>query len=306
MNHVDAMHIYLRVAELASFTQAADSLGLPKASVSGAVKQLETWLGTRLLHRTTRSVQMTHDGLIFYERSKDMLADMAEMEALFQQDAGEISGRLRMDLPVGVARNIIIPQLPAFLQRHPRLEIELSTTDRRVDLVREGFDCVMRIGHLADSTLVARPLGHLRQINCASPAYLARYGTPGHLDDLGQHQLIHYTSSFGGKPAGFEYNDGHQTTIYPMSGSITVNNSDAYQAACLAGLGLIQAPEIGTRELLAQGRLVAVLPDFPAQAMPVSLLYANRRHLPKRTRSLMNWVAEVMQPYLLTLPDAVH
>ncbi|MET3119216.1 DNA-binding transcriptional LysR family regulator [Undibacterium sp. GrIS 1.8] len=299
MNRLEAMQIYVRVAELASFTQAADSLGLPKASISTAVKQLETLVGTRLLHRTTRNVQMTQDGVLFYERSKDMLADMEELQALFQQGEGQISGRLRMDLPSAFARNIVIPHLPEFLQLHPRLEVELSSTDRRVDLIREGFDCVMRVGNLTDSALIARPLGNLRQINCASPAYLQEYGTPHKLEDLAQHKLIHYTSNFGGKPVGFEYTDGGKTKTIAMSGTITVNNSDAYQAACLAGFGIIQAPEIGTRELIQQGRLIEVLGDYTAEAMPLSLLYANRRHLPKRTQSWMTWLTQLVQPYLV-------
>ncbi|MCU6432385.1 LysR family transcriptional regulator [Undibacterium sp. Jales W-56] len=301
------MQIYVRVAELASFTQAADSLGLPKASISIAIKQLESLLGTRLLNRTTRTVQMTQDGVLFYERSKDMLADMDELQAMFQQGEGEISGRLRIDLPIGVARYILIPRLPEFLQGLPKLEIEISSTDRRVDLVREGFDCVMRIGALSslgESALIARQLGELRQINCASPDYLARFGTPQSLEDLRQHRLIHYTSNFGGKPVGFEYVENGQNKTQKMSGSITVNNSDAYQAACLAGFGIIQVPVIGMqRELIAAGRLVEILPAYTAQAMPVSLLYANRRHLPKRTQRLMNWIAEVMAAYLMTSSD---
>ena len=298
MNHVNLMQIYVRVAELTSFTQAADSLGLPKASVSAAIKQLEASLGTRLLHRTTRNVQMTQDGLIYYERSKDMLADMAELQTLFHQGEQEISGRLRMDLPIGIARNIIIPQLPSFLQLHPRLEIELSSTDRRVDLVKEAFDCVIRVGAIIDTSLIARPLGHLKQINCASPEYLARHGVPQRLEDLAQHRLIHYASNLGSKPTGFEYLDGNQTRTREMAGSITVNNSDAYQAACLAGLGLIQAPEIGVTELISQGRLVQVLSDYAAAAMPVSILYASRRQLSKRTQVFINWVQKLMQSQL--------
>ena len=298
MNQINLMQIYVRVAELTSFTQAADSLGLPKASVSAAIKQLEASLGTRLLHGTTRNVQMTQDGLIFYERSKDMLAEMAELQTLFQHGEHEISGRLRMDLPIGIARNIVIPELPAFLALHPRLEIELSSTDRRVDLVREGFDCVIRVGAIIDTSLIARPLGNLAQINCASPAYLARYGAPQCLDDLAHHKLIHYASNFGSKPSGFEYVEGHQTRAREMAGSITVNNSDAYQAACLAGLGIIQAPAIGVRELITQGRLVQVLPDYAAAPMPVSILYASRRQLSKRTQRFMNWVQKIMETHL--------
>ena len=146
MNKLEAMQIFVRVAELSSFTQAADSLGLPKASISVAVKQTEAWLGARLLHRTTRKVQMTQDGQAFYERCKDVLADMDELQSMFQRGEEALGGRLRVDMPSGVARYQVLPRLDEFLQRHPRLELELSSTDRKVDIVREGFDCVLRVG----------------------------------------------------------------------------------------------------------------------------------------------------------------
>lgn len=299
MEQLQAMRIYLRVAELASFSQAAEQLGLPKASISTAVQQLEGQLGTRLLHRTTRKVQMTQDGQAYYERCRDLLADMEELQSMFQQAEGGLSGRLRVDMPSGVARHIVLPALPAFLAAHPRLALELSSTDRRVDLVREGFDCVLRIGTLGDSSLIARPLGHFRQINCASSAYLARHGTPQTLDDLDQHQLIHYQPTLGSKALGFEYQDADGQPRYrAMPGALSVNNTDAYMGACLAGFGLIQVPTVGAAVHLASGALQTVLPDYPAPPMPVSLLYANRRQLPRRVQAFMHWLAELMQPHL--------
>ena len=295
MNQFEAMRIFERVAELASFTQAADSLGLPKATVSSTIKQLENNLGTRLLQRTTRTVQMTPDGLLYYERCKDMLIDMEELQTMFRQSEVEISGRLRIDMPVGIARMKIIPRLPEFLKAHPKLTVEVSCTDRRVDLIREGFDCVIRVGTLADSNLVARYLGSIKLINCASPAYLAQYGMPQSLEDLEAHRMVHYSPSFLVSNSNFEYVLDGQTFQKNVPASIAVNNADAYQAACLAGLGIIQAPEFGMRELLAQGRLVQLLPAYNAAPMPASILYANRRHVPKRTQLLMNWVAEVVR-----------
>ena len=152
MNQLEAMQIYVRVADLASFTQAAESMGIAKASVSAAVRQLEGVLGTRLLHRTTRKVQMTQDGQVFYERCKDLLADVDEIQTLFHKDPASLRGRLRVDMPLAVARDVLVPNLPDFLSAHPELEIELSSTDRKVDLIREGFDCVLRVGVLSDSS----------------------------------------------------------------------------------------------------------------------------------------------------------
>lgn len=298
MNHLDAMQAFVRVAELASFTRAADTLGLPKASVSTAVRQLEAWLGTQLLHRTTRRVQMTPDGQAFYERCKDLLADLDETQHMFARTPQSLRGRLRVDMPARFARHFVLPHLPAFLQEHPQLELELSCTDRRVDVVREGFDCVLRVGTLADTSLVARPLGKLRVVTCASPDYLRRHGVPQTPDDLHAHRLIHYASNFGGKPDGWEYWDGAQYRSVTMAGALTVNSSDAYEAACLAGLGLIQAPVAGVRALIEQNALVEVLPHYRAEPMPVSLLYAHRRHLSQRVQAFMAWLAEQVRPHL--------
>ena len=300
MNRFDAMQIFVRVAELASFTKAADSLGLPKASISTAVQQLESLLVTRLLHRTTRKVQMTQDGQVFYERCKDLLADMDELEGLFQQGASNLSGRLRVDMPSGMAKTRVIPRLPELLAQHPQLQVEISSTDRRVDVIREGFDCVIRVGKLSDSSLIARPLGALELLNCVSPDYLARFGTPQTLEDLPKHQLVHYVTTLGSKSSGFEYAEKGDVKFIPMMGNITVNNSDAYSAACLAGFGIAQIPRIGAQDYLAQGKLVEVLKKYRAPAMPVSLIYPNRRNLSRRVQVFMDWVGKVMNDYVDT------
>jgi DNA-binding transcriptional LysR family regulator len=299
MNPLDAMQTFVRVAELSSFTQAAESLGLPRASTTTAVQRLEGLLGTRLLHRTTRRVQLTQDGQAFYERCKDLLSDVDELQSMFLPAQASLRGRLRVDMPLGAARNAVVPRLPEFLRRHPGIELELSSTDRRVDPVREGFDCVMRVGPLADSSLVARSLGAYRMVNCASPGYVAEHGMPRSLDDLSSHRLVHYVPVLGGRSPGFEHVDADGRTCFvPMAGSLTVNNSDAYVSACLAGLGIIQVPEPAMRVLIHAGHLVDVLPQHRPAPMPVTLLYAHRRHLPKRVMEFMDWVDEVMRPYL--------
>jgi DNA-binding transcriptional LysR family regulator len=300
MNPLDRMQIFARVAELSSFTQAAQVLGLPKASASLAVQQLEAHLGTRLLHRTTRRVQLTQDGQVFYERCMDLLDDVDELQAMFQQpDGTALRGRVRIDMSTGIARQLVLPALPDLLARHPLLEVELSSTDRRVDLVREGFDCVIRVGPVAEPGLVARPLGLVRVASCASPGYLARKGTPQSLADLAQHDLVHYVSTLGTKSAGFEtMGDDGSPQFHPMAGRVTVNSAEAYLGACAAGLGLIQAPLLGVRELIDRGLLVEVLPHHPAPPMPVTLIYPHRRHLPQRVRVVMDWLAAVVQAHL--------
>ncbi len=298
MNPIDAMQAFVRVAELGSFTRSAEALDLPKATVSSLVRQLETELGAQLLHRTTRSVRLTQDGQLCYDRCKDLLADLDDLRALFQRSAPTLRGRLRVDLPVGIARHHVIPNLPQFLAAHPLLTLELSSTDRRVDLVGEGFDCVLRVGPVIDTSLIAKPLGRLRVVNCASPAYIARYGRPNTLEDLDTHRLVHYAASFGARPDGFEYHDGEGYRTREMHGALTVNNSQAYEAACLAGLGLIQAPAIGLRAQIAEGRLVEVLPQYRAEPMPVWLLYAHRRHPSTRLRAFVEWLEAVLKPQL--------
>jgi DNA-binding transcriptional LysR family regulator len=201
-------------------------------------------------------------------------------------------------MPTGVAQVYVIPRLPEFTREHPELQFEISATDRRVDLIREGFDCVLRVGRVEDPSLVVRPLGRARVFTCASPAYLAQHGTPRTLDDLAGHRLIRYAANFGGRPEGWEYFDGSEYRELALEGSITVNNAAAYNAACLAGYGLVQVPAFGAAHWLAQGALVQVLPQYEAEPMPVSLLYAHRRHLPLRVRAFMDWLATVLQPLL--------
>ncbi|MDD0841751.1 LysR family transcriptional regulator [Pseudomonas sp. Gutcm_11s] len=298
MDRLHAMLAFVRVAELASFTRAAESLGQPKASVSLLVQQLENQLGTRLLHRTTRRVQLTQDGQACYERCKDLLADADELASLFQHDAAQLRGRLRVDMGQALARNLVLPHLPAFLAEHPQLQLELSCTDHRVDLVREGFDCVVRVGSLADAGLIARPLGEMVQINCASPDYLQRFGTPHSLADLDQHRLVHYVPTLGMKPIGWEYVQDGATRVLDMPGALTVNSTDAYTQACLAGLGIIQVPLAGIRHYLDDGRLVDILPAYRAAPMPVSLLYPHRRNLSKRVQVFMDWLGRLVRDYL--------
>lgn len=202
-------------------------------------------------------------------------------------------------MPQSIAQDLVLPALPAFLARHPGLEIELSSVDRRVDLVGEGFDCVLRVGQLAESSLIARPLGRYRMVNAASPAYLDAMGRPRTLDDLDHHRLVHYVPGLGGRPDGFEYVDADGTVrSRPMAGALTVNTTAAYSAAALAGLGLIQVPEAGIRAHLKSRRLVAVLPRWRAAPMPVSLVYAHRRHLPQRVQVFMSWLAALVSPRL--------
>lgn len=295
MNKLELMKTFVRVTELSSFTQAAASLGLPKASVSEHVRDLELLLGARLLNRTTRKVSVTQDGLALYQRCKDMLADMDDMENMFRLDGTVLAGRLRIDMPTVAARQLVMPWLGEFLATYPNIQIEVSSTDRRVDLVREGFDCVLRAGDVQDPSLIARYLGTVPMVNCASPAYLRAHGTPQSVDELARHRLVHYVTTLGARSSGFEYVLDGQLHQLPMAGNVTVNNTEAFQGACLGGLGIAQMPLSGARAYLAAGTLVAVLPQHVAPPMPIALMYTHRRDLPKRTRVFMDWLSALIE-----------
>jgi DNA-binding transcriptional LysR family regulator len=308
MMNFDELRIFSRVADLASFSRAAEQLGLAKSHVSTCVRQLEARLGTRLLHRTTRSVRLTADGERFLERCKELLAETEQLQAMFQPASTGLTGRLRIDLPNVLARDVVMPRLPEFLRQHPLLEIGISTTDRRVDLVQEGFDCLVRIGQLSDSELVARPLGLMRMANGASPAYLREYGVPRELADLARHRVVHYTPNLRTSDASWDYLDPANGTEQhlAMSAVVAVNSSDGYQAAALAGLGMIQAPAHGLRALFASGALVPVMPAWTAAPMPVSLLVANRRHLAPRVEAVMQWLTTLITSYLIEQECTQH
>ncbi len=295
MDRLQALTVFTRVAEMESFTSAAKSLGLPKATASQAVQRLEERVGARLLQRTTRKVRLTQDGALFYERCKDLLADAEDVETLFQKTDQALSGRIRVDVTPRMARFQLIPALPKFLEEHPGLEIELGSTDRAVDLVREGYDCVVRVGAVTDTALVARKLGEIELVNCASPAYLKKYGHPKSLRDLERHYAVHYVSVLGAKPDGWEYADHGVWKELPMRGLVTVNSADAFVAACLAGLGLIQTPSLSLGDELRSGRLVEVMPKWRARPMPLSILYPHRRQLSRRVRLFIDWLEATLR-----------
>ncbi|HEY0463996.1 MAG TPA: LysR family transcriptional regulator [Polyangiaceae bacterium] len=294
---LDSLRVFLKVAELGSFTRAGEHLGLSKARASIRIRELEAAIGCRLLHRSTRTVRLTTDGEQFLLRARRLLLDADELSSMFSAPSN-LRGRVRLDLPIQFARNVVIPRLPEFLSNHPQLEMLVSTTDRRVDLLREGFDCVMRIGALADSGLVARRIGVLEMMNCASPRYLEKYGTPRGLSDLAQHLLVQYSLSFAGEAASFEYFDGSRYREQEMRRALTVNSTDAYNAACLAGLGIIQAPRTGMAANLASGAVLEILPDLRAEPLPVSLVQGHSQKARAPVRAVMAWMTQIMAPHL--------
>ncbi|MDR6901407.1 LysR family transcriptional regulator [Rhizobium miluonense] len=302
MDRIDLFRIFSRVVECASFTRAADTLGIPRSSVSAAVQELEGRVGARLLHRTTRKVSPTQDGAAFYERCQQVIADVEDTENLFRQTAAQPSGRLKIDVPGRIGRLIIAPALPEFLDRYPQIDIDLGVTDRAVNLVEDSVDCVLRVGPLSDSGLIARPIGKLPLINVASPAYLKRNGTPQSPDDLGDHWAVNYASPSSGRVEDWEWIEDDALRTLPLRGRVTVNSAEAYIACCLAGLGLIQIPAYDVRLHVEAGQLVEIMPRHRAESMPMTLLYPHRQHLSRRLHVFADWLEALLRRKLLEEP----
>lgn len=291
--------VFTRVVESASFTRAADTLGLPRSSVSAAISELETRVGARLLHRTTRRVAPTHDGAAFYERCVRLIGEVEEAEALFRRGAGGLVGKVKIDMPGRIGRLIVAPALPEFLAAHPQIEVELGVTDRAVNLVEENVDGVLRVGPLADSAMIARPIGELALINVASPAYLEQHGTPKSPGDLHAHLVVKYASPTSGRIEDWEWADQAQVRTMPVRGRVTVNSAEAYIACALAGLGLIQIPAYDVRDHLAAGELIEVMPEHRAAPLPLTLLYPTRQQLSRRFQVFSDWLEDLLRRCVL-------
>ena len=300
MDRIDLFRIFARVAECGSFTRAANALDVPRSSVSAAVRDLECRVGARLLHRTTRRVSPTQDGIAFYERCIRVIAEVDETESLFRESAVSPSGKIRLDVPGRIGRMIIAPALPEFLERYPDIDIDLGVTDRAVDLIAANLDCVLRVGPLGDSGLIARRLGELPLINVASPAYLARYGIPRHPSELATHQAVNYASPSTGRLEPWEWIEGGERHAMPLRSRVTVNSAEVYIACCLAGLGLIQIPAYDVKRQLDAGLLIEVMPDHRAESMPMTLLYPHRQHLSRRLQVFADWLASLLRRDLLS------
>jgi DNA-binding transcriptional LysR family regulator len=293
MDRLNAMRVFTRIVELGGFAKAADSLQLPRASVTILIKQLEAHLGVQLLQRTTRHISLTLDGAAYYPRCVQLLADLEETEAVFSAARHNPKGLLRVDMPAGVGRLIVIPALPQFTARYPLIELEIGLNDRPVDLIREGVDCALRGGSALDDSLVARPLATLDQVTCASPEYLQRCGTPLCLEELKGHQMVEYFSNSTGKRYGLEFVVDDQLRLIDLPKHVSVNSSDGYLAACEAGYGLVQTPYYHVARQLKEGRLIEVLRSVPPPGMPLTALYPPHRQLSRRVRVFVDWMVEL-------------
>lgn len=306
MDRFDTMLAFTRVVELNSFTKASASLNLPKATLSAQVLALEKRLRVKLLNRTTRHVSVTPDGAAYYERAVRLLNELEETEAVVTRLASTPRGRLRVDIPGSLGRRVVIPALGGFLKKYPEIQLEVGCTDRQVDLLQEGVDCVIRGGATIDDSLVARRLGTIKLVTCATPGYLKEFGTPTTLSDLERHNLVYYASPRTGKIYGFEYiQDNKSVTIYGQQ-RMTLNDSDACAEAALTGIGIIQMPEFIVRDHIDAGKLQVVLADHPAEKVPLCILYHQNRHLSTKVRAFVEWAAELFADAQFLEPTSPH
>lgn len=294
MDRFRTLEAFVRVAELRSFTRAAEALRVPRATVTEMVQALESHLACTLLHRTTRQVTLTPEGAAFYERATRILQDLADAEDDLGRARAAPRGRLRVDVPAAAGRHVIAPALPEFFARYPDIQLELGSSDRPVELLLEGVDCVIRGGDIHDESLVARRLCEYPVATCAAPSYLEAHGEPASPAALDGHRFVNFFSAKTGRVFDNEFARADETIRLVGEYRVAANDSDTYVAAALAGLGLAQLPLTAyVRGLIAQGALRIVLPDWPAPPLPLYALWPRRRDRSARLHAFVDWVAEL-------------
>jgi len=294
MDRIQAMQIFTRVAEAGSFVRAAETLSLPSSTVTSTIKSLEKYLQVRLLNRTTRRVSLTPEGLQYLAQCREILSLIENAESSLTDSAKRPQGRLRVDMPGGIAHFIVMPNLKDFYRLYPDIYLMIGVSDRQVDLVQEGVDCVIRTGELTNSTLVARPLGRFRWITCASPEYLREYGVPETPEELSKHRAIHYFSGPARRTNELRFVRGTETLSVPVNGGAAVNETGLYIKMCLEGFGLAQLAENVVSENLLEGSLVEVLADWQPPSVPVAMLYPHQRFLSPAVRAFADWIAKII------------
>lgn len=294
MDQIQAMRVFARVVEAGSFTRAADSLALPKGTVTKQIQALEARVRVKLLNRTTRRVTVTPDGAAYYERASRLLNDFDDLESSMTNAQATPQGRLRIDVGSSTASLILIPALAKFYALYPDIQIDLGVSDRVVDLITDNIDCVIRAGDITDQSLVARRIGNLPFVTVASPAYLKAHGVPQHPHDFEKsHRVVHHFSGNTRRFFPLEFNKDGERIEPNAPHSLAVNESNAHTTAILAGLGASQMVSFVAQPYLASGELVEVLADWTRDPLPVYVVYPPNRHLSAKVRAFVDWAAEL-------------
>ncbi|CDF92415.1 MULTISPECIES: LysR family transcriptional regulator [unclassified Pseudomonas] len=296
MDRFDAMQAFVRVVEAGSFTKAAETLHMSKTTVTQLVQQLEARLRVKLLNRTTRKVNVTAQGAVYYQRVLRLLADMDDAETSLSDAQALPRGRLRVDVPSPLAALILMPALPAFHERYPDIQIDMGVSDRIVDIIDENVDCVVRGGELTDQSLIARRIGDLELGVFAAPSYLARVGTPAHPRDLEDslHRIVGFLWARTGKAVPYAMHNANEHLHINGRYALAVDDGNAYLAAGLAGLGVLWLPRYMSRPHEANGELVPLFETWRIDPMPLYLAYPPNRHISARLRVFIEWMVELM------------
>lgn len=291
MDRLEGMKIFVQVVDAHSFGRAAEALGLPKSTVSRVVKEIEGYLGVKLLQRTTRKLSITPDGEAYFEYCKHILSEVSIMESSFPGRSGQPRGRIKVGMPASLAHHSILPEISEFINTYPEIELILCTSDHVVDLLEGGYDCVIRAGKIQDSTtLVARKLTHFTWVVVASPSYISRYGNPESLEALNQHGSIGYLSLNSGRTADWGFKDGDNEVSIRMKNVLTVNDTDTYINCGLQGLGLIRIASYLAQPYLEDGAFKKVLDQYESPVIPLSLVYPQNKYLTSAFQVFSDWI----------------
>lgn len=300
MDKFSAMQTFVRVVEAGTFTKAADIMDMPKPTVTRLIQLLEKQLETKLLHRTTRRVTVTPDGAAYYDRAVRLLSELDDLESSMSRAKAAPRGRLRVDIPASAAVALIIPALPDFHAKYPEIQLDLGVSDRPVDLISDNVDCVVRGGTLTDPSLVARRVGEVHMVTCASPEYLKRHGTPKHPDDLEEgHTVVRFASPKTGRPFPFVLTRGDESIEIKARHLVSANDANACVAATLAGLGVSRVITFLAHPHIQSGQLQPILREWTSAPAPVHVVYPPNRHLSLKVRVFVDWIAELFAKHEL-------
>jgi|SRR5579883_2691732 len=303
MDRFEAMSAFVAVAKAGSFSAAARKLGTPLATISRRVADLETELGARLLRRSTRSLSLTDQGQLFYEACARILEDIKNAEKSVTGEYLAAKGDLTVTAPGGFGSLHLQPIVIEFLAAFPEINLQLMLVDRVVNLAEEHVDAAVRIAELGDSSLIARTLGHVRTVLCASPAYLARRGAPAHPRDLASHDCIAWLAL--GRHRAWWFREQGSDRSFPIRVRMSTTISESATAAAEAGLGLVQLTSYQAEQGVREGRLVVLLPEFECMATPVNLIYAPNRLLPVKLRAFIDFVVPRLEKRLRSLEKTI-
>jgi len=292
MKDLNSLKVFVRVAQFLSFKDAAANLGLTPSAVSKTITRLESELGVVLLQRTTRSVGLTDDGQLFFKNCKQILGEIDQAENLLSRAISGPHGRLRIHMTEGFGRRMVMPMLNRFLQNYPMLTVSTEMSDRIVDMANEGFDIDIRIGDVADSRVVARRLGQVKFVVCASPEYLKNFGIPLHPADLDKHNCLAYSHIHTGRLREWRFMDGGKEVTQSISGSLQANNSEALMVAAISGLGIVNVAHFIAREAIAAGSVVPILHPYSAPGPEVHLIYLKSTNVPQKVRAFVDFVSQ--------------